>query len=138
MIEIRIPIKPIAKARARSSRSGHFYTPKRTSDYEEAIAWYVRKAYDGEPFDVPLSVSFVFCFKHSKKRGPHTSRPDQDNLVKAVSDACNGILWDDDCLIAHANVLKVWDDEDFVSITVNELETKKKTLLDTIYNGSIN
>ena len=36
----------------------------------------------------------------------HTSKPDVDNILKAVLDALNGLAWGDDCQIASAKITK--------------------------------
>lgn len=120
-IEFKIPIKPKAKARPRFSKFGGAYTPKETKQYEEFITNYVKSKYKDSPLSFALSVSFIFCFKHKTKRSANIARPDLDNLIKAVCDALNGILWDDDSLIAHMSALKVYDDEDCIILSVNPL-----------------
>lgn len=39
---------------------------------------------------------------------PHTKKPDVDNLVKAVWDSLNGLLWRDDSQIWHIDTAKLY------------------------------
>lgn len=77
-----------------------------------------------------LSVE-VAAFFHcpNRCRQPHsirkTSRPDCDNLGKAVLDAGNSILWADDAQVSELVVRKWYGypgQDPFVEVTVRELE----------------
>lgn len=75
--------------------NGHAYTPTTTRAYEYSVGWAARSAMGPrEPMrgDVALDVTF-------KRRGKR--RADLDNLVKAVSDGCNGIVFRDDAQIVR-------------------------------------
>ncbi len=74
---------------------------------------------------VPLKVELAFFFKPSKsaKRNKYPTVPyDIDNLVKAVLDAGNGTLYEDDCLIEELTVIKKYADVDMIFITIKEVE----------------
>jgi len=117
---IIIPIKPIAKGRPRFS-NGHTYTPQRTRDYEAEIARYMEQAVIENDWicdDSPIAIRVQFSFK-SKKADFHTSRPDLDNLYKAITDAGNGILYNDDSQIFRATIEKFKVNEDRVVIEIN-------------------
>ena len=38
----------------------------------------------------------------------HTVKPDVDNLVKSVLDACNGVAYSDDNLVTTINAIKIY------------------------------
>lgn len=38
----------------------------------------------------------------------HTQKPDIDNCIKFVLDACNGMLWDDDAHVSSVSGQKCW------------------------------
>lgn len=73
------------------------------------------------PMIGPLSVTVWAFFqapaKPTRKRREaiergidwHMCRPDGDNVLKAVSDALNGIVWRDDAQIAQATIIKLYD-----------------------------
>jgi Holliday junction resolvase RusA-like endonuclease len=71
--------------------------------------------------------AFFPCPKSSKSRHtkPRTSRPDCDNIGKAVLDSGNEILFADDAQVVELRVSK-WvcysGQEPFVEVTVRELE----------------
>ena len=62
----------------------------------------------------PVVVTIVAVFKRpksmpkklSKGRIPRPSKPDWDNIGKAVCDALNGIAYDDDAIIVSGSVTK--------------------------------
>ncbi len=61
---------------------------------------------------VEIAATFTCPRSHWRKRAPlprrwHISRPDADNLAKAVKDAGKGVLWLDDSQVAHLIVVKV-------------------------------
>ena len=113
-VDFLIPGEPVAKGRARSFvRHGHVahYTPEKTARYENLVRLAAQQAMRGaHPRDgaLRLTVGAIFTIpaSWSKKRqaeainGPVTKRPDLDNVVKAIKDGCNGVVWRDDCQVA--------------------------------------
>lgn len=89
LCDCTIPGDPIPKGRPRQGKGGHTYTPQRTIDAEEAVAWALRAAYSGKPTRELLTVTLAF--RCATKR-----RTDIDNLAKLVLDAGNGVVWVDD------------------------------------------
>jgi Holliday junction resolvase RusA-like endonuclease len=49
-------------------------------------------------------------------------RADLDNIIKAVSDACNGILFDDDRYIDEITAARWIDNKNYLIVRVDELE----------------
>ena len=89
-MHLYLEVEPVSKARPRFTRSGHVYTPKKTSDYEEYLGWRFKEVIKDAPDgDSLFGIRIVFCIKNRK-------RIDIDNLAKAVLDAANGIIWEDD------------------------------------------
>ena len=137
MITFVVPGEPVAKARARVALRGgkvHAYTPKRTEDYERAVALAAKAAAVTRlAGPVALDVVAVFEVPASWSRArreaaigaPHTSRPDGDNIAKAVADALNGIAWDDDSQVAELRVVKVYGAVPCVRVTVRALAAKE-------------
>lgn len=121
----------VPKARPRFTRSGHAYTPKRTSDYESEVAAMAKRAMGGSPaletpVDAFIYVTMAIPPSWSKKRQeaalgqPHTQRPDLDNQVKAITDAINGIIYKDDSQICSLHCKKVWGTTGMVQVLVRE------------------
>lgn len=92
-------IKPVPKERPRSTRNGHTYTPKRTKDFEAEV----REAYNGPMFEGPIeflawindsgfevTVREVNWPVRSKLRG------DLDNYLKSITDALQGVAYEND------------------------------------------
>lgn len=88
MIKIVIEGRPVPKSRPRMVR-GRVYTPRKTQQAEEKIAWYAI-AQGIKPLEGYLKVECRFYFKGKQ-------HSDCDNLLKLVADSGNkGILWKDD------------------------------------------
>lgn len=134
LLRFTVPGPPVAKGRPRMTVRGgqaRAYTPARTVAYEGLIALAGRDAMAGQqPFDQPLRVEIVATFAipatWSKRRRaaavegwvPHVGRPDADNLLKAVGDGLNGVVWRDDALLASAEIAKRYGAVPGVTVTV--------------------
>lgn len=109
MIEFTVPTAPVAKARARSTRSGQHYTPQKTVDFENMVAWYAKAAMAGKPlYEGALIVTLYYGIPIPKTLEPRikkgeliypTKRPDMDNYEKSVLDGMNGVVYKDDSQI---------------------------------------
>lgn len=51
-----------------------------------------------------------------------TKKPDADNYLKTVGDALNGVVWNDDSVIAEAVVRKWWAEYPRLVVTVETIE----------------
>lgn len=110
-----------------SSRGGYgrAYTPASYMKYERSIA----KAYTeagGKKFIGAMSVS-IFIHRELPKSRPKrilaeldTSKPDIDNVAKAVLDALNGVAYEDDRQVVRLNVIKLprTRNESFLRVTI--------------------
>ena len=127
-------IEPTAKARPRMARNGHVYTPRRTADYEKRISEGWVKANGATPEEGAVNVSIEFGLPipksyNMKKRAEidkgrlrPTSKPDVDNLAKAVLDALNGIAYTDDSRIVSLEIYKRYNEEPYVFVKVKGAE----------------
>lgn len=126
--ETTIQITPIGKGRPKFSSRGRFviaYTPKKTRDFETEFARRVAKEFKGRlPFNFPLSVSIVFGMERpvSVTRAMPSVKPDIDNLIKAVLDPLNKIVFDDDALIVSIKAGKQYSRTPFIYIKVERFE----------------
>lgn len=132
MITFTIPGKPGAKGRPRFSRvSGTAYTPAKTRNLERTIESLALQARGDKPvIEGPIRVSVVAQFAPAKswpKRrraaaldgtDKPVSRPDIDNIAKAVTDACNRILYADDSQIVSLAAVKRFGPEDLTLVVV--------------------
>ena len=134
MITITIPGLPVPKARARSTAIGgkvRHYTPETTRAYEDLVRMAARAAMaKAPPMEGALSVSIEITMpipvSWSKRKQTDalaglvmpTGRPDLDNLIKALTDACNGIVWRDDAQIVRLMAEKRHGEQPGASISV--------------------
>lgn len=87
--------RPQPKERARVVR-GHAYTPQATTIYEHLIGTAARKAMRGRAKRTEDGLRMFLVFdKRTRHRG------DLDNLIKAVGDALNGIVYVDDSQVTE-------------------------------------
>jgi Holliday junction resolvase RusA-like endonuclease len=137
VIRFTVPGNPVAKGRARISVRGgqaRAYTPAKTVAYEGLIAHEGQHAMDGRvPLEGAVALSAVATFaipkSWSKKARAaaiegcvwHTSRPDGDNIIKAIGDGLNGIAWRDDSQVASTTIIKRYGLIPGVEVEVIEL-----------------
>ena len=102
-----IPVKRRTKVTTRNGYP-HVYTPTKTLEEEEIVGY----AYRGEKYTGAVRLT-LHMFKALPKRTPkniqrerNTSKPDIDNVLKAVMDALNGIAYDDDSQVCEIHVYK--------------------------------
>lgn len=118
-----------SKQRPRAGKSGHFYTPKQTIEYEQTIRDLARVFYDEPPVAFP--VTLIVDITHTiPKSWPaykrqialdqliFPSRGDLDNKVKAISDGLNGIVFLDDSQICRLVANMKYGTEQTVSVNV--------------------
>ena len=125
-----VPMTPIGKGRARSTRDGHHYTPEATVTGESIVRNAFRAAYPmftAHQGPVEFSVIAEFPIPQSwpkyKKLAArmnlwrHTSKPDVSNIQKLVEDAlcanhktmgATGALYADDSAICNGNTRKMF------------------------------
>lgn len=100
-----VPGTPVAKGRPRfSRRQGRAFTPTKTARFEQLVALEAQAAGVRPVLEGPVELG-VYAFWPMKgsslKRSERpavwkVTSPDLDNVVKAVSDALNGVAYRDD------------------------------------------
>jgi len=143
MVRFVVYGEPVSKERPRTvstydrsgRRSVHTYTPKSTKEWEQEIAWAYKSLYKGHCFHKPsvlrmvidayLSIPGSKSKKMKEKMKAGEVRPigkrDVDNIAKAVADAGNGLIYDDDTQIVEMTVRKFYSDEPRVEIYISEI-----------------
>jgi len=131
-IQFEIPGPPVAKGRARAfvrgGKVGHF-TPKKTEAYESSVRLFAAQAMAGAaPMDGPIELTVIAFLPippswPKKKQADAlagslrpTGRPDLDNIVKAVKDGMNGIVWRDDSQVVDLAAGKRYSDRPRVDV----------------------
>lgn len=115
-----VPGQPVGKGRPRVKHVGkhaQLYTPKETVSYENLVATLAHQAMAGRALfqhavEVELRMLHQVPASWSGKRQREalnglivpTTKPDMDNVMKALFDAMNGVVWRDDVLVADAIV----------------------------------
>lgn len=102
---------PVGKGRPRITREGRAFTPKKTRTYEQRVAWLAKGWWRQKPAPkgtpVIIYVDAFFSLPKSAKKesgvtwctkGGHY--PDLDNIIKAIKDSFNGLVYEDDCQVA--------------------------------------
>lgn len=132
-----IPGTPVGKGRPKFARQGSFvraYTPEKTATYENLVKVKAEQAMAGRPV-LEGAVSVVIwlyvtppaSWSQKKQRAAlageifPTSKPDIDNVVKGIFDACNDIVWRDDKQACEVSVRKRYADTARATVQVREL-----------------
>lgn len=141
MIAFTIPGDPVGKGRPRATTIGghaRMYTPAKTAAYEQLVAVYASAAMKKAPLlEHPVRLRLgIYCKvpgTWSKKRRADAlagierpaKKPDLDNIVKALADGMNGIVWVDDSQIVELVCSKHYALEPYVSVGVTSPELEK-------------
>lgn len=92
--------RPIPKARPRTTRKGHTYTPKTTVAWEKQITDAAKDAMVAKELLLEkVTVELYFA-------GARVNS-DIDNLAKAVLDACNEVVFKDDQQVDHLHIHRI-------------------------------
>jgi len=123
MIDIVFHGTPIGKSRPRFGRTKAggvvTYTPQKTRDYERALKSFAQVAMISKTMlEGPVKVTITAYFSHKTKTGWHVSRPDLDNIIKAVLDALNEVVFDDDAAVCELVAAKKYDNEERIEVQV--------------------
>ena len=108
----------------RSGRKGHSYTNTKKADYVKELSQLAKFNSINRQSRKPIFLSVIFNFKHQKKRGIHTCRPDIDNLLKPLKDALSGIVYKDDSQVFSISASRAYSDENSINIQVYEEMTE--------------
>jgi len=133
-ITFSIPGEPIAKGRARAFvRGGHVahYTPEKTARYENLVKLSAQQAMAGRlpeegavAIAVQANMSIPASWSKRKQEQAEqglispTKRPDLDNILKAVTDGANGVVWRDDAQVVGVAAAKRYSRTPSVQVTV--------------------
>ncbi len=129
---------PVGKGRPRAfatKRGIRTYTPDKTVDFEERLKYHARAEMGGDaPFMRPCRVEVEARFPLPKSAStaarriidadmalPHTVKPDADNVLKAVLDAMNGIVFEDDKLACDVRITKRYSRTPGLTVYVTEI-----------------
>jgi Holliday junction resolvase RusA-like endonuclease len=119
-----VPGTPVGKGRPKFARRGNFvttYTPEKTATYENLVKVKAEEAMQGRDMivgpvavEISLFVTPPASWSQKKRNAAFageiypTSKPDIDNVIKGLFDACNEIVWKDDKQIVDLLVRKAY------------------------------
>tara|TARA_B100000900_G_C20110679_1_gene525811 strand:- start:100 stop:549 length:450 start_codon:yes stop_codon:yes gene_type:complete len=140
-VKFTIPGEPVAQGRPRFSTHGGFaraYDPKKSRDGKSVVKLCARDAVVESGITDPLSGPLVMKVQFGiplpksayRKRTPvarswRTKKPDLDNLLKLIKDACSGIIYLDDNQISRIVAEKITcgqDEAPYTRVLFAELE----------------
>lgn len=135
-----VPGEAVGKGRPRvSTIGGHarMFTPKKTANYESLIAMAAQAAMQGRdlivgPVLVEMKIFVSVAASWSKKKTAEalqglvmpTKKPDADNVLKAICDGINGIVFKDDVQVVNVSMSKRFGETPGVLVRVVPLEGK--------------
>jgi Holliday junction resolvase RusA-like endonuclease len=129
---------PVPKGRPRASATPagiRMHTPKKTATYERKVKGTAIVAMAGsKPFARPISLNVAIVVpipaSWSKKRQTlakigvicATKKPDADNVLKAIKDAMNGVVYLDDAQVVAITMSKQYGVEPRADVEVCEMD----------------
>lgn len=135
MISFVIPGEPKAKARPRTTKKGHTYTPEQTVNYENWVKLCYQNSenkimYENKPLIAEITAFFTIANSKSKKdkkameagRIKPTKKPDVDNIAKIILDSLNGLAYKDDSQVVNLSVVKYYSKMPRVEVNIYEAE----------------
>lgn len=137
-IFICVPGEPVGKGRPRIGRRGKhamMFTPQKTADYESLVRSEAEKTMAGRelmhgPVELKLQIFTGIPKSYSKAKAQAaklgkiapTKKPDIDNVVKAICDAFNEVVWLDDVQVVDLHVTKRFGEEPCIIAIVTPIE----------------
>ena len=120
---------PSPKTRPRFG-NGRVYDNQK--DLKSRISYELKSQHDYVmPFEGPLKLEVTFFMplpqrlrrkNHTDFYPPHSVKPDLDNLLKLLLDACNGVIIKDDALVSCIVSQKVYSQIARTELTITRLE----------------
>ncbi|HET8744295.1 MAG TPA: RusA family crossover junction endodeoxyribonuclease [Ramlibacter sp.] len=134
ILQFIVPGQPVGKGRPRVGKVGGFsrlYTPEKTVSYESLVGYSAAQAMAGRPLlleavTVGMEIRLAVPASWSKKKQAAalagaihpTTKPDIDNVEKAIFDGMNGVVWKDDVQVVSVVKAKRYSDTPGVEVTV--------------------
>ncbi len=111
------------------------FTPSKhpVQDFKASVRMAARQAYQGAPLAGPIRIVATFVMPRPGRlrwktrpmpRCLHASKPDIENVAKAIFDALTGLAWNDDAQIAITTLTKVYaagDEQPCVEVEIWEI-----------------
>lgn len=115
MIQFFIPGEPptaTAQQKGYNARTGKYYKPAELRDAEAKYLAYANEVRPAQPMEGPVDLTVIFGFGLKEKHKdfePKTSKPDTDNMMKALKDCLTKCrFWKDDAQVYREVACKIW------------------------------
>jgi len=135
IISFNLPGKPHGKGRPRITRTGRAYTPEATREAEGFIRHQAAQAMDGVEvlrgavqawveveIEPPQNTSKKLRKSMMDGEVFPTKKPDMDNVIKAIFDACNGVVYLDDKQVVKLSMMKRYGERDITTVSFQSME----------------
>ena len=136
MLDFIVYGAPQGKGRARVGRIGQhvrMFTPAKTLAYESLVAHCGADAMAGRPLlegpvELRLLIDVAIPASWSKRKQAQalaaeilpTTKPDVDNVIKAIGDGLNGVVWKDDSQVSDVIARKRYAEKPQVRVMVRQ------------------
>lgn len=147
MIQFTVYGTPVAQGRPRASTIHgrvQMYDPAKSRDFKKYVKLVASQHRPSKLLEGALALK-VIIYKpslksFSKKKATAAekgelrpvTKPDVDNYVKAIKDACNKVLWHDDSQVVDLHISKYYSENPRIEITVGLLEEHQEQTILTI------
>jgi Holliday junction resolvase RusA-like endonuclease len=134
IITFNLPGKPHGKGRPRATSTGRMYTPQATRDAEGFIRHQAAQAMTGQEVlrgavqawveievEPPQNTSKKLRKRMIDGEVFPAKKPDMDNIIKAIFDACNGVVYVDDKQVVQLSMMKRYGERDVTTVSFQEL-----------------
>jgi Holliday junction resolvase RusA-like endonuclease len=140
MIQFTVYGTPVAQGRPRfSSQSGftRAYDPKKSKDFKQYVKLVASEHRPKTLLEGPLQLSVkvykpsLKSFSKKKKAAAESgelrpvTKPDVDNYVKGIKDACNKVLWKDDSQVVDLHVSKWYSEIPRIEVMLQPINIKQ-------------
>lgn len=138
VISFTVPGNPQGKQRPRIGKVGphaRMFTPAKTVAYESLVSHAANQAMDGGALidcavHVFMTITCQVPASWSKKKQASallqqirpTTKPDIDNVEKAIFDGCNGVVWRDDVCVVSVHKEKRYGSTPGVQVIITPAE----------------
>lgn len=124
---------PVGKERPKLGRGGNVYTPRKTAAFEQMLAVEAARGMRPRaPFTEPVRLDVHAQFAIPKSwpnwrreaalgRTIWPTSVDLDNVIKAVQDALNGVVFQDDRQVVRVSGTKVYAERPSIIVSVTPL-----------------
>jgi len=137
------PLVAVSKERPRTGKSGHMYTPKKTQDFERAIASWYKKSGNKiftHALEVTINIKTVIPESwHSTKRLLALrglllpTRGDLDNQIKAITDGLNGVAYLDDVQINRIIAVRTYGTKSNIHVMIQPIGLSSQEVEQALY-----